>query len=78
MLSFFHLTVVLTVVYIHFIANSCFSESDGEDFSQGMHAFLSQVKARKQNRYQQSHVTTSDIGIEDRIIGALTFEKKFW
>ncbi|ELU10379.1 hypothetical protein CAPTEDRAFT_219718 [Capitella teleta] len=53
------------------------SESDEEDFSKGINAFLKEVKVRKAFRAKVSEVPLSNVGIEDRLVGALSFEKKY-
>ncbi|ESO92571.1 hypothetical protein LOTGIDRAFT_233022 [Lottia gigantea] len=53
-------------------------ESDEEDFSVGIHSFIkSAVTRRKQRNVKETSLDEHDIGVESRIIGCLTFEKKY-
>ncbi|XP_064605898.1 uncharacterized protein LOC135470786 [Liolophura sinensis] len=52
-------------------------ESDDEDFSKGIHSFIKSVSERKQIREKSQCIESSHVGIENRIVGCLTFEKKY-
>ena len=55
------------------------SGSEEDDFSEGIHTFLKSAARRKQER-KKHHGTleAKHVGIEDRIVGCVTFEKKYW
>jgi hypothetical protein len=54
------------------------SEDSEEDYSRGIQAFLREVRERKSLRSKLTEIPLSNVGIEDRLIGALSFEKKYW
>ncbi|XP_060552114.1 uncharacterized protein LOC132713503 isoform X3 [Ruditapes philippinarum] len=53
-------------------------EDEEEDFSKGINSFISKVSDRRKTRKTSEGPVTKDmIGIENRIIGCATFEKKY-
>lgn len=53
-------------------------EEEEEDFSKGMHSFLRNIaNKRKRLSNQKTPLTRDDVGIENRLVAAMTFEKKF-
>lgn len=60
--------------------NVCFlHHSDEEDFSEGINTFIKSAKQRRKQRESKSllSMTEDDVGIENRLIGCITFEKKY-
>ena len=49
-----------------------------EDFSKGIHTFLNGVRKRRKARKSETEPCAGDIGVENRIVGATTFEKTYW
>lgn len=55
----------------------CSDDEDEEDFSKGIHSFLRSVRERRKRvKSQKTPVNADDIGINNRIVAAVTFEKK--
>ncbi|XP_041358936.1 uncharacterized protein LOC121375513 [Gigantopelta aegis] len=52
-------------------------ESDEEDFSVGINAFIKEASTRRKKRKENKDVKEEDIGVESRLLGCATFEKKF-
>ena len=53
-------------------------DDDDDDFSHGLHTFLRRVNLRRRRRHQLTESPTSDnVHIENRLIGAATFEKSY-
>jgi hypothetical protein len=54
------------------------NRDEEEDFSKGINSFISKVSDRRKTRKTSEGPVTKDmIGIENRIIGCATFEKKY-
>ncbi|XP_022317726.2 uncharacterized protein LOC111120953 isoform X2 [Crassostrea virginica] len=51
-------------------------EDDEEDFSKGINSFIKKAAERRTQQKSADHVSPDMLGIENRIIGAITFEKK--
>ena len=57
---------------------SLFGFSDEEDFSKGINSFIQSVIDRRKARKSCDGPLTEDmVGVENRIIGCATFEKKY-
>lgn len=55
----------------------CSDDEDEEDFSKGINSFLRSIRERRKRvKSQKTPVNTDDIGINNRIVAAVTFEKK--
>nr|XP_022317726.1 uncharacterized protein LOC111120953 isoform X2 [Crassostrea virginica] len=52
-------------------------EDDEEDFSKGINSFIKKAAERRTQQKSADHVSPDMLGIENRIIGAITFEKKY-
>ncbi|KAJ8305913.1 hypothetical protein KUTeg_016458 [Tegillarca granosa] len=53
-------------------------EEEEEDFSEGINTFINSSKERRKSRSnQQGAIKEDSIGIENRIVGCITFEKKY-
>nr|KAG5711743.1 hypothetical protein BaRGS_023507 [Batillaria attramentaria] len=53
-------------------------ESEEEDFSKGINAFINKAKQRREERNShEGDLRPEDVGIENRLLGCATFEKKF-
>ena len=63
----------------HFEAHFLFLvSSDEEDFSKGINSFIQSVIDRRKARKSCDGPLTEDmVGVENRIIGCATFEKKY-
>ena len=55
------------------------SEDDEEDFSKGIQAFIKSVKQRRETRLNHDGPFSAEhVGIENRLVAAVTFEKTYW
>lgn len=52
-------------------------EDDEEDFSKGINSFIKKAAERRTQQKVTETVSQDMVGIENRIIGAITFEKKY-
>lgn len=52
-------------------------QSDEEDFSKGINSFIKKAAERRTQQKVTETVSQDMVGIENRIIGAITFEKKY-
>lgn len=53
-------------------------EEEEEDFSRGVKTFVKKVASRRLERESNSGAITEDqVGIETRLLGCATFEKKY-
>ena len=48
-----------------------------EDFSLGINSFIKCAVSRRKQRKAKEKVEEADVGIENRIIGCATYEKKY-
>ena len=52
-------------------------DEDGENFSRGVHSFINAASKRRKQRNLVEKIAVEDIGVENRIIGAVTFKKTY-
>lgn len=48
-----------------------------EDFSLGINTFIKNAVKRRKRRRKKEVIEDTDIGVENRIIGCATYEKKY-
>ena len=54
-------------------------DSEEEDFSKGVNAFLKAVKERRDARMKhEGPLTAEHVGVENRLVGAATYKKTYW
>ena len=78
-----HLSSLCYVYLLFYLLSSiiCFflsDEEEEEDFSAGVHTFLGNVHGRKKACTDLEELSIKDVGIEQRLVAAMTFEKTYW